>query len=71
MHPSISQAVSAERIREWQQSAARDRLARQAGHKPIAALPRRRHHRAAVPNAVTEEQLATAGDRQPVGSRAA
>jgi hypothetical protein len=88
MYPTMVQAVGADRIREWHEQAARDRLVSQARRArreaaPAAGLPRLRlgsrwpaRRRAAA--AVPDEQAAAAalpgeraGDRQPVGGRAA
>jgi hypothetical protein len=70
MHATIIQAVGAERIREWHEQAARDRLLSEARRARRAArrgeLPQPAHRPATE---VLDEPQAP--DRQPVGSRAA
>jgi len=81
MHPIISQALAAERIREWRDQAARDRLAKQVRQRAHAAtasaeLPgprpgtRRPAPQQTVPVIVASSELADDG-RQPAGRRAA
>ncbi len=78
MHATIIQAVGAERIREFHEQAARDRLlsearrARRARHAELARPrtgPRWPSRRVTAPAAALDEPQAH--DRQPVGSRAA
>jgi len=82
MHPILSQALVAERAREWEDRAARYRLARQwrrgrsraeqaaAGSpRPGAEVPLARASR--EPVAVASGQPTVEQDRQPVGRRAA
>jgi hypothetical protein len=82
MHPILSQALLAERAREWEDRAARYRLAKQwrrarrqaaqaaAGSpRPAAEVPLARA--SSEPVAVTTGQPTAAEDRQPVGRRAA
>jgi len=73
MHATIIQALSQERIREWHEQAATDRLlkearrARRAARRARVPLPRKPVQRPA-PEVLDEPQVQ---DRQPVGSRAA
>jgi hypothetical protein len=73
MHATIIQALSQERIREWHEQAATDRLlkearrARRAARRAEVPQPRKPAQRP-VPEVLDEPQVQ---DRQPVGSRAA
>jgi hypothetical protein len=73
MHATIIQALSQERIREWHEQAATDRLlkearrARRAARRAEVPQPRKPAQRPA-PEVLDEPQVQ---DRQPVGSRAA
>jgi hypothetical protein len=73
MHATIIQALGAERIREWHEQAARDRLLSQARRVRRAA----RHAELPQPLKPAQRTAAEvldepqAHDRQPVGSRAA
>ena len=73
MHATIIQALGAERIREWHEQAATDRLlkearrARRARGAPSWPQPRKPAQRTAT-EVLDEPQVQ---DRQPVGSRAA
>jgi hypothetical protein len=83
MNPIISQALVAERVREWQESAARDRLAREALRARYQAPPataegpgprpgsRRPVPRTVEPVVVASRPSALAGDCEPAGRRAA
>ena len=84
MHPYITQALAAERIRGWQQQAAQARRvkearrARRAWMMPLAArlvLLRSRRILSAEPvtsrRGVAEERPAAAGERRPESTRAA
>jgi len=80
MHPILTQALAAERVREWHDQAARHQLvkqARRARHEstPAAAeLPgprpgsRRPAPRTAVPVTVASRQPAAVASGQPVAS---
>jgi hypothetical protein len=77
MHPDITQGLAAERIREWRESAARDRLlkqARRARHEaPASAAGLLRLRAGSVrrgETAAADEQVVTA-DHSPLGRRAA
>jgi hypothetical protein len=73
MHATIIQALGAERIREWHEQAATDRLlkearrARRAARRAELPQPRKPAQRTAT-EVLDEPQVQ---DRQPVGSRAA
>jgi hypothetical protein len=76
MHPILTQALVAERAREWEDRAARYRLVkqlrrarRQPAPGPAAAVPLARASR--EPVAVASGQPTVEEDRQPVGGRAA
>jgi hypothetical protein len=85
MHPILSQALVAERAREWEESAARYRFAKQwerarrQAARVAAEMPgprggsRRPALRPVAPAAPAENTSgqAAGGDRQPVGGRAA
>jgi hypothetical protein len=69
MHATIIQALGAERIREWHEQAATDRLrrdARQARREARRAEPLRVPAPPIAAEVIDEPQ-----DREPVGSRAA
>ncbi len=75
MHATIIQALGAERIREWHEQAATDRLLAEARR---ARRAERRTARRDGPLRVPAQRIAAeavdepqAQDRQPVGSRAA
>lgn len=79
MHPTITQALVAERVRDWRDLAARERLAAEAVRGRRAAkragiersgLPAERTRRPQDP-VVADEPAGVAADRQPVGHRAA
>jgi hypothetical protein len=73
MHATIIQALGQERIREWHEQAATDRLlkearrARRAARRAELPQPRKPAQRTAT-EVLDEPQVQ---DRQPVGSRAA
>jgi hypothetical protein len=78
MHPDITQGLVAERVREWQDRAARDRLLREARNDrraaPVSApdLPRLRPgfgRRAAI--AAADDHVNAADHRPSPGRRAA
>ena len=75
MHPILSQALVAERAREWEDRAARYRLAREwrrarsQAVQAAAGVPLARTSR--EPVAVASGQPAVEEDQQPVGRRAA
>jgi len=83
MHPSITQALAAERVSEWRKAAAKERLARQAlrprrraaaqaAAEAVAEAPARRdaRRRGALAAAVTDERAGAADDRQPACNQA-
>jgi len=79
MHPSIAQALVAERAREWRDQAARYRLAAQAPRGQAQARlvraerpgSRRPAPRPAQPVVMTGSAAQAADECQPVGGRAA
>jgi hypothetical protein len=81
MYPNLIQTLGAERIREWHEEAARDRLmkearrARRAARQEAAGRPgsgsRWPARRIAATAEVPDDPRAVLDDRQPAGSRAA